>query len=179
MSYPESMPRPDLSSMFTGLFGLIGQGVPERLWAEVQPWLGDLTRNAAAKWGLHVLEGLSCARCRRLSVGACDGCGKPTCLHHGRIGKGADILCEPCAKRFAKKSKASPERPPPPPPPPGRLEALRTLGLPPFAEWAEIQARFREMARYHPDRFTGPKKAQAEAVFKEWSAAYQVLREAR
>ena len=37
--------------------------------------------------------------CSRLSVGACESCGKQVCRDHASTGEGAGTLCTSCAKR--------------------------------------------------------------------------------
>lgn len=40
---------------------------------------------------------LSCATCGRACNERCDGCERPTCLRHGRVGRGFRVSCAACA----------------------------------------------------------------------------------
>jgi hypothetical protein len=181
------MSGPDLSWITGMLAGLAGSGVTKKIWPELQSYLADLGKNAAQKWGMHLLTEDSCSKCNRASFGLCDGCGEPTCLHHGRISREADILCQRCVrtllgarmppKKKPGRAKAPPPRQPRVPHDPERLEALRELGLTPSASWHDVRERFRELtSKWHPDKATPHLRKDFEERFKRMTAAYEVLK---
>lgn len=67
---------------------------------ELRGWLGDLGRNALARFGVHMLTGdlCTCPRCHGRAVAKCVLCGQPTCLSHGFVNHDAELICDPCVQ---------------------------------------------------------------------------------
>jgi hypothetical protein len=142
------------------------------------------------------------AACPGSAIAACVVCRKPCCLDHSFVQKQGDAVCYVCVMASAAEhapkipgangwaSAADPARRPPggqtPPPPPSphpidpRFAAARkVLGIKKTANWAEVEARYKELLRrYHPDR-NPANKAEAEQKFKDVRAAFDFLKQAQ
>lgn len=173
----------DWASVVGKVAGMAGAGTLGGALLDLRDYLVSVGTNAAEKWAADYAAGTDCgfSRCPAKAFGRCDGCGKPTCLAHGRISDEADVLCQVCVARVTGKTpgKKRPEaRAPRQGHDPERLAALEVMGLPPTATWPEVQARFRSLtAKWHPDKHKDPEdKARAEKMFKQVSAAYETLK---
>lgn len=176
-----------------------------RIWQTVNPWVTRFLASAASKWLPILANEAPCQiatpdgkggwkPCPHPAVSFCDCCGKPTCLHHGRVDANAGVICFPCvatacamgrANRAANGTYAPPNPAPNPkkeakPPPEQKMPrsvALRTLGLADGATALEIKSAYKEMAKkWHPDKHTEADKPTAGARFREIQAAWNALK---
>ena len=173
--------------------------------------MGRLVQNASIKW-VPILSGQAPCQigtpdpgnpgrlvaCSEPAISFCDACGKPSCLHHGRIDSSGGILCFRCvagaiaqgrATRAANGEYAPPHQDPrqgstngaPPQPPRDnkmtRDEALKLLGLKEGATDLEIRKAYRAAAKkWHPDNFKPSEAPAATAAFNQIQSAYDALK---
>jgi len=176
-----------------------------RLWQTVNPWVTRFLASAATKWLPILANEAPCQiaspdgqggwiPCPHPAVSFCDCCGKPTCLHHGRVDANAGVICFPCvatacavarATRAANGGHVPPPRepgskkeaPPPPKKKMPRAAALKALGLPASASDEEIKLAYKAMVKkWHPDKHATADKATAQARFLEVQAAWDALK---
>lgn len=181
------------------------QGVPERLWREVQPWITRLVTNASINWLPILSIGAPCdiltpdqvvmdrwVPCGRSAIVLCDCCGRRVCLLHCRIDSNAQAICFECVA-MAHQAAAQRPRPAPDPrrahqPPPGgapprakkqhvmtRANALRVLGLRGSVTPEEIKKAFRRKAAQWHPDKHPDNPEKAQAKFVEAQQAYEVL----
>lgn len=177
------------------------EGTPQRIWAELGPWVTNLTQAAAAKWLPALVAEIPCQTpravdgeqvlCGSASIGACDVCGTPVCLRHARVDYAGGVVCIPCVARMIRQARseaAASGQPPPggearPPPqqPPNAARvqaAYRVLGVSLSSPDEVVRKAWRRLsAKHHPDRHGGSKKS--EEAFKRVQDAYSVIQQAR
>lgn len=131
------------------------QGVPERVWREVGPWLSHLVAKSTAKWIPIISAGFECevlypdrssptgwVGCSNQAVTVCDCCAHRTCLHHCRIDANGDAICFECVAEARRAVSAKPRHPPhgdPRRPPAGHQHAAGKQQAPP-AKMTRAQA---------------------------------------
>jgi len=161
--------------------GKVDIGAPKRVVVQLGQWFGHLAKNAAIKWTPALAESASCSFCDEDAVTNCIVCGDPCCIAHAHISHRAEAICDECVEKAVqksgkkkKKSRREPRNSQ------GDLsirQAYAVLGLSTNASWQEIQEAYKYMAvANHPDRFTGPKKAQAELKLKEINIAFNLIK---
>lgn len=100
------------------------QGVPKRVWAQLNPWLRQLVLNATGKWLPRVTANVPCqvpvyrqrapiGPCQNNAVALCDVCGRMTCLDHCRVDQFGDAICYLCIMEAMQRRDAAGETPPP------------------------------------------------------------------
>jgi hypothetical protein len=176
-------------------FGGIGY---EAVWAQLKPWLGNVTTNGVLKWLPKAASRLPCqvpeyengvprGACAFVALEACLACGRPVCLNHAFVDAQGDAICYLCAVGLREGGGAAHARPEPPPP--GKDEraaqekaqalaqawwARGVLGLAEGAAWDAVKSQHRKLsAQYHPDRAGGDEKR-----FKDVQKAYDILTKA-
>lgn len=177
----------------TQAFGGVGY---EAVWAQLKPWLGNVSTNGVLKWLPKAASQMPCqvpeydqgrpvGPCQFVALEACLGCGRPVCLNHSFVDAQGDAICYLCAVGLREGSAGRAqayEPPPPPPPPPGeRAQAQQKawwargiLGVQEGVPWETIKAQHRKLsAQFHPDRPGGDEKR-----FKDVQMAYDILKKA-
>jgi hypothetical protein len=171
-------------------FGGVGY---EPVWAQLRPWLGNVSTNGLLKWLPKAAQQLPCqvpeydqgrpvGPCTFVALEACFGCGRPVCLNHAFVDAQGDAICYLCAVGLRQNAQptASYERPPPPPPQDPREQALKqawwargVLGVQEGVPWESIKSQHRKLsAQFHPDRGGDEKR------FKDVQMAYDILKKA-
>jgi hypothetical protein len=135
------------------------QGVPERVWNEVSPWLSRFVSQATARWLPIISAQVECevltpdvrsptgwASCTHRAVALCDCCGLRTCLQHCRVDADGSAICLECVAE-ARGAVAAKRRVPPasdprrPPPAPGAApQNPFPRGAPPQRTPAQLRA---------------------------------------
>lgn len=97
-------------------FQVAPEGTPQRVWAEIAPWLTRFSKNAAQKWLPRILNNQTCqvpslangipSPCSRHAVSTCDVCGRQVCLEHARVDHRAEAICFPCVAAAMKAARA-------------------------------------------------------------------------
>lgn len=180
------------------------EGVPARIWQELRPWIGTFTASAAAKFLPYLTEGKPCSvlvisagappkPCTNHAIGACEACGRATCVHHAMLDQHGSLICYHCVAEVMRMKRgaippgagAAPGAPGPDRQPqvPDELRAervkraLAVLGLKQGVSWDEVKRRHRKLlAEHHPDKQRTPEaKRVNEARYKEVSSAFMDL----
>lgn len=203
------MPGKTVASFFQATANILDQmkgqdGQLLRIWQTVNPWVTRFVANAASKWLPILSNEAPCqignpdghggwTACPHPAVSFCDCCGKPTCLHHGRVDSNAGVICFPCvatacalgrANRAANGAYSPPgaeakpkDAKPPPKPKMAREQALQILGLDAKATQEEIRVRYKTLSKkWHPDRHEPADKAAATTRFREIQSAWDALK---
>lgn len=177
------------------------EGMPGRIWAELSPWIGTFTASAAAKFLPYLSDAKPCTvlvlgmgappkPCTNHAIGACEACGRASCVHHAMLDQHGSLICYHCVAEIMrlKRGAIPPGAAPGPtadrqPPVPDELRAervkraLAVLGLKHGASWDDIRRRHRKLlAEHHPDKQRTPEaKHVHEKRYKEVSAALMDL----
>jgi DnaJ-domain-containing protein 1 len=161
-------------------------------------WGGELENAAMQRWRGVMMSGIRCVLperrgglilpCDEPAIAACAACQQPTCLHHAMVAGNADVVCLKCINEAVNIMRQRPrvEVPRPQAQPNAksaeevwdrdRKAHLRTLGLKDPADWAEIEAAYKELlVKHHPDRAIPSRRKQAEDRFKRVRVAYDWL----
>jgi len=173
-------------------FGGLGY---EAVWAQLKPWLANISTTGALKWLPRAAMQMPCSipeyesgvpvgPCSHFALENCLCCGQPVCLTHAFVDSRGDAVCYLCVVQArgagagqAGASRQAYQPPPPPPPPPPSAEqqawwARGILGVQEGVTWDAIKKQHRALsAQFHPDRPAGN-----EARFKDVQKAFEILR---
>lgn len=170
----------DIARAFRG--GFDGATGPVRdILDQIMTWGTHLTKHATAKWLPVALGNHKCSiphgrsKCGAPALVKCDTCPRYSCLAHARIDYGANGTCSVCIAEFGAMRGNFHQTEPDDWA--SVRKAFKTLGVPEDATLAEVQGKYRELARkHHPDRGTTDKdRARREKKMKSVNAAFELL----
>lgn len=158
---------------------------------ELGRWMLTVQAHAIPKWGPVVAASIACTKnttrgkfCQRQALAACLVCREAVCLEHAVISPTADVACTECMHKMAERALQERDQheaqhgPPPGMPVDERVrdQMLARLGLPRGADPDELRRAHKKLsAKWHPDRYSGRDRADAERQYKLVQEAFAFL----